>query len=189
MEISTTSLYQRHRLSVDDYYRMAEVGILMPDERVELIDGQIIDIGPISPPHAAVLCILSSRLIQAAANRAVVRSRTPVRLDKFNEPEPGVALVRERADCYRQSHPGAEDVLLIVEVAETSQRYDRQIKLPQYAKHGIPEVWLVDVPGKQIVRHANPQGSAYSTVETLDLARPAVVPGLVDVQIPLDELF
>jgi Uma2 family endonuclease len=120
---------------VADYYRMAEVGILAPDARVELIDGEIIDMPPPGSSHAGTVDYLLSVLGTAARDRANLRVQSPVRLSEYSEPQPDLALLR----------PRAEDVLLIVEVAANSLRFDRKKKVPLYARHGIPEVWLLGV--------------------------------------------
>jgi Uma2 family endonuclease len=133
---------RRHRLTVADYYRMAEVGILAPDARVELIDGEIIDMAPPASSHAGTVDYLLEVLGLAARGKAKVRVQNPVRLSEYSEPQPDLALLWPREDFYRARHPRADDVLLIVEVAASSLRFDRKKKVPLYARHGVPEVWL-----------------------------------------------
>jgi len=135
----------RHRFTVQDYYRMAEVGLLAPDARVELIEGEIIDMVPQGTHHAEILSRLTRRLVLAAGERAILRPQCPLRLDDFSEPEPDFALLKWREGGYLTSHPGAADTLLVVEVSQSSLRYDRNRKLPLYARHGIPEYWIVDL--------------------------------------------
>jgi Uma2 family endonuclease len=156
----------RHRLDVEAYYKMAETGILKRPERVELIDGEIIDMPAIGSPHAGIVKRLIRLFVPAASEGSVVFSvQDPLRLDEFNEPEPDVVLLRPRADDYRTSHPTASDVLLLVEVSDTSLSYDRSVKVPLYAKFGIPEVWIVDIAGATIEVYRAPKNGDYAARE------------------------
>lgn len=150
------------RFTVDEYYRMAEVGILGPDDRVELLDGEIVEMSPIGSRHAATVTRLQRLFERGAADRSIVRVQQPVRLDRYSEPEPDVAVVAVREDFYAAGHPTPRDVLLIVEVADTSLRYDRHRKLPSYARAGIPEVWLVDLTVDRVETHRAPRGDGYA---------------------------
>ncbi len=125
----------RHRLNVDAYYRMAEAGILTDPHRVELIDGEIIDMAAIGSPHAAITNRLARLFTRAFSDEvALVSVQSPLRLDAYNEPEPDLMLLRPRPDGYRAGHPGAADVLLLIEVSESSLAYDRSTKLTLYAR-------------------------------------------------------
>lgn len=137
-------LITRHRLSVEDYHRMAEAGILHEDDRVELIEGEIIDMAPIGSWHAGTVKRLASLFISAVGRHAIVSIQDPVCLDLYSEPQPDIALLRPREDYYTRGHPGPGDVLLIVEVAQSSLAYDLEVKVPLYARHAIPEVWVMD---------------------------------------------
>ena len=152
---------QRHRHSVDDYYRMAESGVLSPDDRTELIDGEIIDMPPIGSGHAEVVTVLGQRLVYAAGETCQVRFQAPVRLPPRSEPQPDVALVRSRPGGYRNAHPGAADVLLVIEVSDSTLRYDLEVKARLYAKHGIPEYWVVDLVSNRVHRHRQPAADGY----------------------------
>ncbi len=166
-----------HRYSVHDYYRMAETGILPHGARVELIEGETFDMTPIGRRHAYCVDQLTKRLVLAAADHAVVRVQNPVRLSDFSEPQPDLALLRLPAEHYAERHPGPEDVLLIVEVADSSLGYDRDVKLPLYAQYGIPEVWLVDMEKRQVTRYSQPTGDGYSMAALLgDRAAPLALP-------------
>jgi Uma2 family endonuclease len=141
----------RRRLDTDVYYKMAEAGILTDARHVELIDGEIIDMAAIGSPHAAVTNRLARRFARALRDEAtLVNVQSPLRLDPYNEPQPDLMLLRTRDDDYRASHPSAADVLLLVEVSETSLVYDRGIKLALYAKFEVPEVWIIDLPGSAV---------------------------------------
>jgi Uma2 family endonuclease len=171
----------RHRLDVDAYYKMAEVGILTRDDRVELIDGEIIDMNPIGSPHASI----AKRLIQlfapaAAAGTILVSVQDPLRLDAANEPQPDLMLLRPRADIYRESHPGAADVLLLVEISDSSLAYDRGRKLALYARFGVPEVWIIDIAGSAVEFYRQPEDGAYASTGRLTSGSlaPDPVPGI-----------
>ena len=186
---AATDLPRRHWLTVDDYYRMAEVGILDEDSRVELIDGEIIDMAPPGSPHAGTVTYLTEVFVRAVERRATVLVEKPVRLDKYSEPQPDVALLRRRDDFYRERHPRADDVLLIIEVAASSLRFDRKKKVPLYARHGIAEMWLVDLGGRRLVRYRAPQQGSYTLVDEPALGTALELPGLSGVAVDLQRLF
>jgi Uma2 family endonuclease len=178
-----------HRLTVADYYRMAEVGILAPDARVELIDGEIIDMVPPGSSHAAAVDRLTKILVTAVGDGAIVRIQNPVRLGAYSAPQPDVALLRYRDDFYDERLPQAADVLLVVEIAVTSLRFDQHTKGDLYAAHEIPEFWLVDVSGKRLVRQRAPREGAYTLVDEPNLAAALEVSILPGVTIDLRRLF
>lgn len=189
MSLAPTDLPRRHRLTVTDYYRMAEVGILAPDARVELIDGDIIDMVPPGSLHAATVDDLTEFLGRSVGGKAVVRVQNPVRLSELSEPQPDLALLRRRDDRYRQGHPGPADVLLVIEVADTSLRFDRDTKVSLYAVHGIPEMWLVDLRGRRLVRHRAPAQGAYTLIDEPDLDAPLGISELPGIDVDLRQLF
>jgi Uma2 family endonuclease len=152
----------RHKLDVDDYRRMAEAGILGPEDRIELIDGDLIDMAPIGEAHAAIVTRLAEALFIACAGRAIVSPQNPVRLDRRSEPQPDLAILRRRADFYASERPGPADILLLVEVADTSLRFDRTVKLPLYARAGIGEVWIVDLKRGTLDAYRRPVGEGYA---------------------------
>ena len=186
---AATDLPRRHWLTVDDYYRMAEVGILDDEVRVELIDGEIIDMAPPGSPHAATVTCLTEVFMRAVEGRATVRAQNPVRLGKYSEPQPDLALLRRRDDFYRERHPQPDDVLLIVEIAASSLRFDRRKKVPLYARHGIPEMWLVDLGGRRLVRYRAPQRGSYMQVDEPDLGAVLELPSLAGIAVDLQRLF
>lgn len=172
----------RHRFSVEDYYRMAECGILPRDARVELLDGEIVEMSPIGDRHAACVDWLNHALSTAVSDRAIVRVQNPVRLGPRSEPQPDIALLRYRHDFYRAGHPAPRDVLLVIEVGDTSVDFDREVKTPLYAAAGIPEVWIVDLIAERIEVYRGLRPRGYSQVlghAPGDRVSPASLPDLV----------
>lgn len=167
-----------HRFSVSDYFRMAESGILPSDGRVELIDGEIVDMSPIGPFHSGSVNKLARRFMGNEAGRWWVSIQAPLDLGKFDMPEPDVALLRPADDCYTNSHPVAADVFLLIEVSDSSLGFDRSVKLPLYAKHGIPEVWILNVPQRQLEVHRLPEAGEYREKDVFRSGRvaPAAFP-------------
>jgi Uma2 family endonuclease len=179
----------RHRFTVADYHRMAETGMLAPNARVELIEGEILDMPPIGSPHAGTVGFLGKRLERAAGDHALVFVQNPIFIEMNNEPQPDLMLLRPRPDFYRSSHPTPADVLLIIEVAESSLAYDTQIKLPLYAHHGIPEVWIADLPNRRFLVHRTPTRTGYQDVQTLTDLSAVTLLMLPGVTIDLSDLF
>jgi Uma2 family endonuclease len=151
------------RFTVNDFHRMGEAGILHEDDRVELIEGEIVEMAAIGTRHFACVNGLTRLLIRAAGDDAIVSVQNPVRLDEHSEPQPDLAVLRVRD--YRESLPMPEDVLLLIEVSDTTLAYDRGVKLPLYSRAGIQEVWIVDVAHEVIERHTDPSGDGYRRIE------------------------
>ena len=158
------ALLSQHRLSVDDYHKMGEADIFNHDERLELIEGRLIDMAPIGSDHAGKVIRFTALLSAALAGRALVSAQNPIRLGGDSEPQPDFTVLRHRSDFYETSHPAPQDVLLIIEVADTSVRYDREVKIPLYARHGIPEVWLLDLHSTQLEIYRQPGTEGYGEV-------------------------
>jgi len=153
---ATPELYQRHKLSVADYHRMGDMGIFAQDARVELIKGEIITMAPIGNRHMSTVDRLNKCLVLGVGDEGIVRVQGSVQLDNFSEPEPDLLLLRPRSDFYANVSARAADVLLLIEVSESSLRYDNEVKLPLYSSEGIPEVWIVDLKAGRLNRFANP---------------------------------
>ncbi len=149
--------------TVAEYHRMAEVGIFAPDERVELLDGQIIPMSPIGSQHAAHVRRLQELFsaFRSTELRYAISVQNPIRLGQHSEPEPDIALLRPRADYYAEAHPTAADVYLVVEVADSSLAYDQQQKVPRYAAAGIAEVWVLDVLAARLTVYRQPGAAGY----------------------------
>jgi Uma2 family endonuclease len=161
-ETTTPAPPKRRRFGVAEYYRMAEAGILKEDERVELIEGEIIEMSPIGTRHAACVDRINRLFSRLASRDAIIRVQSPVRLDDASALQPDVTLLRLRDDFYERMHPTPPDVLLVVEVADTSAGYDREVKARLYARAGIQEFWLVDLTGEKIEVYARPSEGSYT---------------------------
>ena len=186
---STTALDKRvprRKLDVHDYHRMGEAGILAPGDRVELIDGEIIQKTPIGDPHVDLVIALTARLSIAVANQAFVSVQNPLRLDDHTEPEPDLALL---GLDRRRGVPMAGDALLVIEVADTSLAYDREIKIPRYARSGIAETWLFDIESATLTRYQITEKDKYRRQDIPDLAQPISPLKMSDAQVDLPKLF
>lgn len=171
-------------ITVAEYHRLAEIGVLGEDDRVELIDGAIVPMSPIGPVHATSVSRLHKHLERTIGDAVEVRSQNPVHLNEHSEPEPDVAVLRLRN--YREALPTPADVVLLIEVADSSPAADRATKLPLYAAAGIPEVFLVDLIGELLERHTEPKDGGYQSVITArrgEVVSSSVLPALA---IPVD---
>ncbi|MFO1205698.1 MAG: Uma2 family endonuclease [Burkholderiales bacterium] len=157
---------QRRRLSLEEFHRMGPAGVLGEDDRVELIDGDMIEMAPIGAQHLAMVNRLSRMLTLAAGKEAIVSTQNPVALPPRSEPQPDIALLKPRPDDYAAAVPTAADVLLIIEVADTTLAYDRDVKIPIYAQHTIAEVWLFDIQAGSLLVHLDPGPGGYQRVLT-----------------------
>jgi Uma2 family endonuclease len=160
----------RRHFTADEYEQMGQAGILQREDRVELIDGEVVTKMTVATRHAAVVARLNHRFVLSTGGHAIVRVQLPVRLDRFNEPEPDLALLRPQRDFYETAHPGPSDILLVVEVAESSIRYDRTVKARLYARMRVAEYWLVDLNVDVVTRYTEPGEGRY-------LRADPVVPG------------
>lgn len=154
---------QTARFTVEQYDRMIEAGVFPPGYRAELIEGEIIEMSPIGPPHAACVGRLTQKFSLLLQREAIVWVQNPIRLSDYSEPEPDVTVLKPREDFYSKSLPTPADVLLLVEVSETTLDYDRKRKLPLYARAGVPEVWIVNLAEGRVETFADPSGDAYRT--------------------------
>jgi Uma2 family endonuclease len=168
---------------------MGEAGILGEDDRVELIDGEILAMTPIGPRHAHCVRRLIALLTSRVATSAIVDVQNPLVLGEHSEPQPDVVLLRPRPDFYRHSHPGPQDVLLVIEVADSSSDYDRTVKVPQYARAGIWEVWLIDLAARVVEVYRGPSGGEYGEHLAVGPGSSLQLPGVVDRRIAIDDIL
>lgn len=169
----------RRRFSVSDYYLMAEAGILGPCDRVELIDGEIVQMASIGSYHAGCVDYLTAFFSRTLGDSVIVRVQNPLRVDEHNEPQPDLLLMKPRDDYYTRAHPGPGDVLLAVEVSHTTVEFDRDVKAPLYARAAIPELWLVNLDDYHLDALSQPSGGEYREARRLsrgDTIAPALLP-------------
>ena len=165
--------------TIEDYYRMADAGIIGREDRVELIRGEIVQMSPIGSLHASVVDSVAQLFFESVAGNAIVRVQNPIRLEaQISEPEPDISLLLPRQDRYRMAHPTPEDVLLVVEVSDSSLEYDRGVKIPLYAEAGIPEVWIIAPDEDGIDRYADISDGEYRHMERFHLGD-AIAPTLL----------
>ena len=181
------AVQETYRFTVEEYYRMGEAEIFPPDVRLELVDGEIKRMPPIDPPHASIVDRLTIMLAARLAGVAHLRVQNPIRLDDFNEPQPDVTVLRFRDDYYGSRHPTPADVLLAIEVADTSLRYDRDEKMPRYGRYGIPEAWLVDVQARTITVYTEPHAGGYREQHVLSRGQEIVSVSVEGLRVGVDE--
>lgn len=177
MIAETDAIITQRLFTVEEYHRMAEAGILHEDDRIELIRGEIIQMRrgaapPIGKPHAAIVRRLTNLLTPMLAPQAIIDVQNPVRIGDHSEPEPDIMVLPFRDDYYAESGVTPENVLLLIEVSDSTGRrsalrHDRNTKLPLYAQAGIPEVWIVDVGKQQLEVYRQPSDDRYQSMNTL----------------------
>jgi Uma2 family endonuclease len=180
---------QKYYFSVDDYYRMADAGLFSDDQHVELIEGEVIEMSPIGSSHAGCVDDLNSLLNRKVRRLAIVRVRGPVRINEYSEPQPDLALLKPRRDSYRRSHPTPPEVLLVIEVSDTSAQYDRNVKLPLYAGAGIPEAWLIVLPKDLVEVHSEPKNGKYQKVQRLKRGKTVNSPTVQGLSLKVDDIL
>lgn len=166
----------RHRLSVKDFLRIAEAGVFAPGERIELIDGDMVDMAPIGVGHAWMVSELVRLLYRMVPDEVVISPQNPLELGERSLPQPDIQLLRPRADGYETRHPGPEDLYLLVEVSDTTLDYDRKEKVPLYASHGVAEVWVVDLNGRRVHVYRRPDAGSRCYAETITVASGMLAP-------------
>lgn len=181
---------RRRRFTVDEYHRMGEVGIFTAGERLELIEGEVVTMTPIGPRHAACVDRLTQLWTSRLGRRAIVRVQNPILLAKEDsEPQPDVTLLRPRADFYAGGHPTPSDVLLVVEVADSTLEVDRRVKVPLYGRAGVPESWLVDLDAERVEVYREPTADGYDEVRIARRGDSITPTRLLDVVVTVGDLL
>ena len=178
----------RWRFTVDEYELIGRAGVL-GEARTELLDGEIIALSPIGARHASVVERITRRLYRTTGEDVSIRVQSPIRLLPRSEPEPDIVVSRARRDFYASAHPTAEDVLLVIEVSDSTLALDRGVKLPIYAEQGIAEVWIVEVKAEVVHVHTDPVGRGYRTVRSLGIGELLVPTAVDNIRIPVADVF
>lgn len=182
-------MLNRRRFTLEEYHRLGETGIIHEDERVELVEGEIVEMSPIGWPHASIVARLTMLLARRFGDRAIVWVQNPLALPgQASEFQPDLALLKSRPDFYRSTGVEPDDALLVVEVMDSSVAYDRRVKLPIYARGGVPEVWLVNVNRNTVEVWRNPMPDGYREQRLVDRAGTIAALAFPDVPLAVQDL-
>ena len=180
---------ERYRFDVHQYRAMTEAGILTKEDRVELIDGEIVAMSGIGPEHVASVNIGAELLFAGVRRRAIVSVQNPIELSDRHRPEPDIALLRRRGDFYRSEMAGPDDVFLIIEVADSSLEYDLQVKLALYARFGVPETWIANIRARTIEVYSNPVDGEYTERRTFRHGQTVTPAAFPDIALPVSDVI
>ena len=180
---------QKHPISAEEYLRMGEAGVFVPEARLELIEGEILEMAPIGPPHSGMVARLHRLFVQRAGALAVVWGQSPVVISDRSVPQPDLALLKPRTDDYMGAHPRASDVFLAVEVSDATLRFDLRTKAPLYARSGIAELWIVDVNERTVHLFRDPANGGYRSTIATKAGEGVACLALPQVTIDVGELF
>ena len=177
------------RLNISQYHQMSEAGIFSENDKVELINGEIIEMLPIGRRHTACVNRLNSVFSQLLGKKVIVAVQNPILLNNLSEPEPDIALLQPRADFYESGHPQPQDIFLLIEVADSSLEYDRDVKIPLYASSGITEVWLVDIYEQVIIVYRYPSENGYSDIQKLSRGEKMSIQAFPEINLVVDDIL
>jgi Uma2 family endonuclease len=179
----------RKKFTVGQYHQMIESGILTARDRVELLNGEIIEMSPVGRRHAACVDRLTELLILQLAGKAIVRAQNPIRLSDDSEPQPDIAILRRREDFYATGHPQPEDIFLVIEVADTTVAFDHEIKIPTYAQDNIAVVWLIDLNAEVVEVFQEPTAQGYLKHQRSQRGQSLMLPNFSDIEIEVDRIL
>jgi Uma2 family endonuclease len=179
----------RHRFTVEEYHRLGELGFFTEDDRVELIRGEIVDMNPIGSKHLACVTNLTHMLVERSRGRYFVSVQNSFGAVDDSEPQPDFTLLRRRPSQNDEEIPSGGDVLVIIEVSDTTLAYDRDVKLPLYAETGIPEAWIVDLGGKKIEVYSEPSPDGYKATRVFTAGEGVRSTVIEDLSVPVDEVL
>lgn len=188
VEVATPT-FTAYRFTVEEYRRMGEAGVFSPDARVELIEGEVVKMSPIGKRHAAAVDVAGELSKEQLGRNVIVRVQNPVQLDDYSEPQPDISTLKRRDDFYRHGHPRPEDILLIIEVSDSTLEYDRRVKVPLYARAGIPEVWIFNLIDECVELFADPSGGAYGTAAVYSRGEGVQSRTLAALRLGVSEIF
>lgn len=160
--LSDVVTLKTRRFDVDEYHRLGEAGILGENDRIELIEGELVEMAPIGDEHATIVSLLTMILAKQCSASQIVHVQNPLRLDRTSEPQPDIVIARFLPGSRKA--PGLKDALLVIEVADTTYNYDRKIKAPLYARAGVPELWIVDCEHRHVEVHTDAKDGNYESI-------------------------
>ncbi|HLO85156.1 MAG TPA: Uma2 family endonuclease [Nostocaceae cyanobacterium] len=184
----STQLVKR-RFTVEQYHQIHEAGILTENDRVELINGEILEIAAIGKLHAAYVDCISNLLYASLGRKVIVRVQNPIIVSNLSEPQPDITIVQFSSDFYRSGLPQPNDILLLIEIAGSSIEYDRDVKIPLYAESGILEVWLVDINQQIIEVYRQPTPTGYTEIKTLNRGEKLSIQSFPEISLNLNDIF
>jgi Uma2 family endonuclease len=179
----------KHLTNLDEWRRLGEANIFPPESRIELINGEILEMAPVGFNHSGHLKRVNNVLTILVAGNAIVSVQDPLQLGDLSEPEPDFMLLKPNADYYSSRHPTADDVLLLIEVAESSLNFDQNQKLRLYARHGIPEYWLLNLNDVCLEVYRKPNGEVYAEKTTLYTGDSVALSQLTDISIKVSDIL
>ena len=185
MDLLEAVQIKRHRLTVQQFDRMKGAGVFSPDVRVELLEGQVVELAPRGSRQSSAVSRLSRLLTEAIGDRAIVSPKLAIRLDRMTEFKPDLAVCKPREDFYAAALPTGADALFVVEVTDTALDYDVRVKGPLYARHGVPEYWVFDLPARALRRFRKPRGDKYTDVSAFETPDIIALPGLRGTRVDL----
>jgi Uma2 family endonuclease len=179
----------RKKFTVGQYHQMIESGVLTESDRVELLQGEIIEMSPIGKQHAACVDRLTELFIGELNRRAIVRVQNPIQLSDRSEPQPDFAILQRRSDFYADAHPQPQDIFALVEVSDTTVEFDRTVKVPLYAKDNIAEVWIIDLNAEIVQVYREPSAMGYQQLQTFRRSQSVAFQAFSDIQFGIDQLL
>jgi len=189
MSVSSESLIKKHLTNLAEWKKMGEAGIFPPESHLELINGEIIEMAPIGSNHAGHINRLNQVFTRLTSNQAIVSIQNPLQLSDLSEPEPDLLLLKPHADFYTSRHPQPEDVLLLIEVADSTLQYDQNQKLHLYARHQIPEYWIINLDDVLIEVYRKPHKGLYAEKSTLTIGEKISLSQLNDIRIKIADIL
>lgn len=181
--------YSRFPISVEMYHLMAERGVFAPDDRVELIEGELFEMSPIGNLHARCVKFLNDYLANLVSGKFVLGVQDPIVLNDQSEPQPDLSILDYRTDFYKDEAPNAKDTALVIEVAESSIDFDKNVKFRRYASAGIPEAWLIDLASESVEVHSQPKENGYGTIKIYLRGENAVSETIPSIDLPVDDIL
>ncbi|MGB3495129.1 MAG: Uma2 family endonuclease [Elainellaceae cyanobacterium] len=179
----------RKKFTVGQFHQMMESGILTDGDRVELLQGEIIEMSPIGRQHAACVDRVNELLVRELGSRAIVRVQNPIQLSTKSEPQPDFAILQRRSDFYANGHPQPSDVFALIEVSDTTLEFDRTVKVPLYAQNNIAEVWMIDLNAEAVQTYREPDVSGYQQLQTFRRGQAIAFQAFTDIQFTVDQLL